>query len=223
MSNLNNAYYHGISAKSFKEIEDLSVSLRKLKKILNSGYIYSLRKQGINNISYATLAGLDQVCICKDMRSKINSYLYNYYHNPADAYSQFVLYYYSIILKSNLPEVIKPKLAKFQKASLETGNTDLFDEWRVKDEIDIEKYSLGVGVPFLAVAHFLCEKNSFSFDKLQETLKRQYDFIKNYLISLNYNLPIIDSELKEEINNLDQEYFEKLEEQSHLKKILVNN
>lgn len=78
-------------------------------------------------------------------------------------------------------------------------------------------------MPFLAVAHFLCEKNSFSFDKLQETLKRQYDFIKNYLISLNYNLPIIDSELKEEINNLDQEYFEKLEEQSHLKKILVNN
>ena len=226
MQNLENVYYHGInplgsSFGSYIEKDDLYESLKDLRKILKSGYIYSLRNQGITNVKKASLAGLDQICICKDMRKLINLRI-NYDQNPHDAYSSFVLDCYSIVLNSDIPNAIKPKLVAQFEASMEKNDTDLFDEWRVKDKIDIKQNAVGIGVPFLAISSYLTKKNLISFKRLQEELKYQYDCLKNFLVALNYNLPIIDTELKKEINNLDSLYFENLEEQIRVRKILDN-
>ena len=59
----------GGPAECYIKIQDI----QDLRKILKSGYIYSLRNQGITNVKKASLAGLDQICICKDMRKLINS------------------------------------------------------------------------------------------------------------------------------------------------------
>lgn len=227
---LQDAYYHGTKKLDlFRLLEVLDESFENLIKIIESRYILSIANQNISKKEEEiSLCGKDSIAICKDLRNEINEYA-DFLKDMQDAYSTFVLDNFSIIIKSDIDGVYKPKLYRSyleaKANNLHDGKnegTDLFDEWRVKDKISLEEYCIGIGLPTLARYGFFFSKG-YSKVRIYDLYSKYYEEIINKLYSSNLDFPLFDTELKEEIQDINLEYIEKLEEYNETRERIKRN
>lgn len=236
--NLTNAYYHGINPTSETNVDfaNLTASLKVLNRIIRCKHIYSLHYQGERQREGASIADIDKVCLCKDMRSKINGKS-NPFDCQYDAYSMYVLYRYSIILSAKMQGVYKPKLLASSairamygknydstnyKALLDNNCTDLFDEYRTYMYISLKEDAIAIGAPFFSTYAYLLKHNSKKIASCPDKFAAHLENIKKTLVKAKLDMPIVDTELKMPIDKIDNEFVSTMNEQAQKRRILVN-
>ena len=141
-----------------------------------------------------------------------------YFYNSA--FDMYVKQKVSFILKGNLPNVYKPELIPVsytfgdELSFCDSGFTDMYDEFRVKDEISLE-HVVGINVPFQSIINNLGSYKWFFLDfdesfrgrlndsksvRLEKTVSFYRD-MKKILDDSGVYLPIFDIEAGCEIRS----------------------
>lgn len=149
---MEHVFYHGIFCHNMSEIFD-SVeicAIETLLKIIETGGLKSRRLQGKTS-SYG-FNGDDYISIC----SKESEEEYDKY--PVNAYYSYINNNFCLIISDNI-DAIKVKynkarsyldfsiICELMKQFPTQRFSDMFDEWQVKDEINLEHF-IGIGIPF---------------------------------------------------------------------------
>lgn len=182
-------YFHSLVFES-------DVALKIFESILKEKKILSIEKSGIfyDNLR---MNKIDEICISK--KGKI-SFFYN------SAYDLFVRRNLSFMIKKDLPNVYKPELIsvrdtfKDRNNFVNSGLTDLFDEYRVKDEILIDDV-IGINFPVSSIlSNSSCYKIFFgnnydykvSFDMRKEEVISFYHSMLDIMRDNDIDIPIYD-------------------------------
>lgn len=198
---LKNCYFHSINFNSEKTLEVFG-------KIISDGKILSLEKSGIYANDFR-MNKKDEICISKKSPFKM---FYN------SAYGMYTREKLSFILKGDLPGVYKPKLIPVSETFggalryVDSGLTDMYDEYRVKDEIPLD-HVIGINIPVSAIVENIADYKWFflgldeSFrekknDNYSVRVSNTRDFYRRVVEILESNgidLPIYDVEAGKEI------------------------
>lgn len=201
--NVKNCYFHSLNLSGDKTLE-------VIEDILNDGKILSLDRSG-KSYGSIRMNKSDEICISKMCKRK---HFYN------SAFDMYVKQKVSFILKGNLPNVYQPELIPVsytfgdELSFCDSGFTDMYDEFRVKDEISLE-HVIGINVPFKSIINNLgCYKWFFlDFDeefrgrlndpkrvRIEKTISFYRDMTK-IMNESGISLPIFDIEAGREIKS----------------------
>lgn len=151
-------YFHSLNLNSEKTLE-------LLEKIIKDGRILSLEKSGSYSDGFH-MNKRDEICISRKSRFRM------FYNSAYDIYAREKL---SFILKGDLPGVYKPELIPVSETFgngfryIESGLTDMYDEYRVKDEISLD-HVVGINIPTRIMVDNLADYKWF-FLGLDETFR----------------------------------------------------
>lgn len=186
-------YYHRIIPKK-EQLERLCTMI----EIIKSGGLKSKRKLNISNL-YVGYNGSDYISLCK----KENDYMYNQINDNINAYEDYIYSNFCFIASDEINAIktkkfdIKGKYVSYmQFYSLAQGDirySDMFDEWQVKDKINMDKI-IGIGLPFNLV--FSYKNSDLEFKKYIELL---------YSLVHKYNLDIVNTEDFNFVEKYEQE------------------
>ena len=174
-------FYHGMMPK--KEPIDKIITMIN---IIESGGIKSKRKLKINNL-YVGYNGSDYISLC----NKEDNSMYNFFYDNMNSYEDEI----NAIKTLNFDS--KGKYVSYmQFYSLAQGDirySDMFDEWQVKDEINMDKI-IGIGLPFNLV---------FSYKNSDQKFKKYIELL--YSLVHEYNLDIVNTEDFNFVEKYEQE------------------
>lgn len=136
-------FYHGI----FPNIPCIAIT--KMIEIIQSGAIKSRRLQGVT--SEFGFNGDDYISIC----SKEDEKEYSKY--PINAYDRYISNSFCFIISDDIPAIKVRYIEVYNDFDFETilermiekpeqRYSDMFDEWQVKDEINLN-HIIGIGIP----------------------------------------------------------------------------
>ena len=203
--NIRNCYFHSLNLNGEKTLE-------VIESILKDGKILSLDRSG-KNYGSIRMNKSDEICISKICKSKP---FYN------SAFDMYVKQKVSFILKGNLPDVYKPELIPVsctfgnELDFCDSGFTDMYDEFRVKDEISLE-HVVGINVPFGSIISSLGSYKWFFLDfdedfrgnmndpkkvRIEKAISF-YESMQHILKENNVSLSIFDIEAGCEIKGID--------------------
>ena len=200
---IRNCYFHSLNLNGEKTLE-------VLEDIIRDGKILSLERSG-KSYDHVRMNKSDEICISKMCNQKL---FYN------SAFNMYVKQKVSFILKGNLPNVYKPDLIPVSStfgdelSFCNSGFTDMYDEFRVKDEIPLD-YVVGINVPFKSIMDNLGSYKWFFLDcdesfrgKMNDSknvrVERVISFYRDMKTILDENgiyLPIFDIEAGHEIKS----------------------
>lgn len=193
MFDVNDCYFHSLI---LGEKEALEV----FNSILKSGKILSLDKGGYDSNSLR-MNNREEICLCKKGK------LHLFYDS---AYDLFVMRKLSFIIR-DLPGIYKPEMIPIRETFgdttkyIDSGKTDLYDEYRVKDEISLDRV-IGINFPVNSILSsvtgyklfFLGKNDSFRNVKFMTSKERVNNVISFYkkivskMDELGVNIPIYD-------------------------------
>ena len=200
---LENCYFHSLNVNSEKTLE-------LLDKVIKDGRILSLEKSGSSYDGFR-MNKKDEICISKKSPFKL---FYN------SAYNMYVRNRLSFILKGDLPGIYKPELIPIKDTFgdgfrfSDTGFTDMYDEYRVRDEISLDDV-IGINIPVTSIVNNLgcykwfflgdnesfSEKRSISYHKRVINTRDFYNNVVSILDSNGIYLPIYDVDANIEIKS----------------------
>lgn len=198
-----NCYFHSLNFNSDKTLE-------VLQKIISDGKILSLERSG-NNYNGYRMNKRDEICISKKSQFK------RFYNSAYDIYVRQKL---SFILKGDLPNVYKPELISVYDTFgdsvrfVDSGKTDMYDEYRVKDEISFDQV-IGINIPVTSIVGNMADYKWFFLDLDEGFRFKRNDNYKNRVINTRcfYNevvsilekngisIPIYDIDANKEIKS----------------------
>lgn len=186
-------FYHGMMPK--KEPIDKIITMIN---IIESGGIKSKRKLKINNL-YVGYNGSDYISLC----NKEDNSMYNFFYDNMNSYEDYIYSNFCFIVSDEINAIktkkfdIKGKYVSYmQFYSLAQGDirySDMFDEWQVKDEINMDKI-IGIGLPFNLV---------FSYKNSDQEFKKYIELLFNLVHK--YNLDIVNTEDFNFVEKYEQE------------------
>lgn len=197
MISFKDLYFHGIKGNFM--YGDLSI----FEKILLDRKILARSKQNRIISGSCGYNGYDYISVCKKHPEKpIGDY--------QSGYDNHVKHHINFLISPKI-DAIKPNLIKHQYMDIDKWvkfcnqsirYTDMYDEYQVSSSIDIDKNIIGIGIPLFEEIR----KQRFSYIDLHNEgiLIDYYKTIRELLLKYNYNLKIYDTELEEEIIDINK-------------------